>query len=179
MNTNGGCLKIGLGFLLLIIAGILILPALQTPPTPPTIQIVEPYQIRAKILGTKRYRGQNNYWAPVDAIFAWGPATDPKTTEGITFSQSGRWYHFYAPPSKDAALIGHHTANTHLVATNPAERELILSLESGQTYFFEGALVNASFPEGKVMKSSTSRTDRGAGACEVFLLKKATLIPNP
>lgn len=160
---------------LTLLSGIFLGGCKETPQTAPNIQVIQPYQVTARVIATKRYKGDHDYWAPLDAILAWGPLTNPKHTEGVTFAQEGRWYHWYPPPTADRTLIANHTANTHLVADDEASRALILSLEEGKTYFLEGALVNIRLAPNKEMRSSTSRTDSGSGACEVFLLKKATL----
>jgi hypothetical protein len=69
-------------------------------------------------------------------------------------------------------------ANNHMLAREPWVRDQILRADVGDQIHFRGTLVNY-FPEGYpevVRRSSTTRLDRGNGACEVVLVRSLEIL---
>lgn len=189
--------KILRGFLLIFPLGILgiVLLHFHTPKTPlfsfpiqtpgesppygdgTHIEIVSPYQIKALVLEAKTYSDQNSDIVPVDLALGWNSLTDPKLARLLQLHQSHRFYYWTLPPNTPLSTgeVIANSANTHMVANSPEMKATLLQLKRGDLIFIEGNLVNIHRPNG-VWKTSTSRTDTGPGACEIFLPNSLTVL---
>ncbi len=63
------------------------------------------------------------------------------------------------------------SANMHIIPRNDAQRAVLDSLRKGDVVVIEGWLVDVRGPQGMRWKSSRSRGDMGAGACEIILVE--------
>jgi hypothetical protein len=87
----------------------------------------------------------------------------------LDVSQSGRWYHYQwsgeapLPPRE----IARSSANMHLIPANAAAAAALRDIREGERVRIDGWLVEAEAPDGWRWRSSLSRDDTGAGACEV------------
>ncbi|MDB6170935.1 MAG: hypothetical protein JWL59_246 [Chthoniobacteraceae bacterium] len=129
------------------------------------------YEITARVLHTKHYRGgAASRLVPFDVAVGWGPMSDQAVLDQLDISQSNRFF-FYswegAPPIDKTVLAG-HSANMHLIASNRSVANGIGALKSGEVVAIIGYLVNAAGPEGFYWNTSLSRTDTGNGACELL-----------
>lgn len=143
--------------------------------------IIEPvarYEIRARVLSTKRYRtGRAAELSPVDFVLGWGPMSDNAIAEKLNITQGNRWYHYSwsgAPPVDPAAII-RSSANTHLVPADDNVRDRLLNVLSGEIVSLKGYLINIRHPDGWSWRSSLTREDSGAGACELMWVTDATV----
>lgn len=75
----------------------------------------------------------------------------------------------------------HQLSNNHLITDNKALARKIKKIEIGDQIYLKGSLVEYGFPPDQMIRaSSTTRTDRGNGACETIfvedlkILKKST-----
>ena len=135
------------------------------------IQPVARYEIRAKVLSIERYRsGRESDISPLDFVLGWGPMSDNAITKQFHISQSNRWYHFSwrdTPPIAPA-LISRHSANTHLVPADDTVKAHLLKVRKGEIVLLKGYLINVKHPDGGSWRSSLTREDSGAGACELM-----------
>ncbi|MEE9911831.1 MAG: hypothetical protein K4571_08910 [Deltaproteobacteria bacterium] len=142
------------------------------------IQPVARYEIRARVLSTERYRtGREADLSPVDFALGWGPMSDHAVTKKLNIRQSGRWYHYSwsdAPPI-DPAVIVRTSVNTHLVPANDSVKALLLQVRSGNIVSLKGYLINVRHPDGWSWRSSLTREDSGAGACELMWVEEASV----
>lgn len=142
------------------------------------IKALEPFEMHARVLSSKRYYADREAdLAPVDLALGWGPMADISITNKITISQSNRWYHWrvdeFPIPRRE---IETHSANMHLIPSTPAIAEAIQSVPVGKMVQFTGDLVEVTHPKGWRWRSSLSRDDTGAGACELVLVKSFRML---
>ena len=96
----------------------------------------------------------------------------------LSFHQEARWYHYNwstkrAPIPID--VVRSNSANIHLLPDNQTIYNLCKQLQPNQKVLFKGLLVSVQHKDGWGMKSSLSRTDSGAGACEVLWVKELVI----
>jgi hypothetical protein len=132
---------------------------------------VASYQLRALVLSTERYRvGREADLSPVDFALGWGPMSDPKVFSHLEISQGQRWYRYRwsgAPPIEPSQIV-RHSANTHLIPADDQVRRQLLDVQRGQVVILKGTLVNVDHPDGWRWRTSTTREDSGAIACELM-----------
>lgn len=133
---------------------------------------VASFQVAGRVLGAKHYRsGREADLSPVDLAMGWGPMADPDVLQAIDISQGGRFYRWHVDrfpiPARE---IVEHSANMHLIPANPEVAAQITAVERGQRVRFKGYLVRIQASDGWHWRSSMTRKDQGAGACEVVLV---------
>jgi len=139
------------------------------------------YEITAIMVSKKRYHyGWESKILPYDFALAWGKLADPEMKKFIKYSQMRRFY-FYKY-TRDCPLtqeyIGEHSSNNHLIPANKNILNVFRKIKKGDVIQLCGYLVNIKGTyKGKDVnwKTSTSRTDTGNGACEVFYVEKVRL----
>jgi hypothetical protein len=67
------------------------------------------------------------------------------------------------------------TANTHLVPGSSRVASALARVRRGDVVRLEGDLVDIDGPDGFAWKTSLSRTDTGAGACETLYVRALTI----
>ena len=128
------------------------------------------YEIKARVLSSERYRWDPGAdLVPVDLAVGWGAMSDTAVLDQLDIWQSGRWYQWRPKASAiPQAEITNHSANMHLIAADKSVAKQISRVRSGQVVTMKGYLVEASRADGFTWRSSLSRTDSGAGACELM-----------
>lgn len=161
----------------------LFLPKAQVPPKEHTEE-VEPYSVRGRVLARKNYHFDAlSRYVPTDLALAWGLLTAPENYHELTVEQGGRRFWWYA--SKELLNRLSHPeiealcANTHIVPSSKEIAETAANLKPGDLIFLEGSLINLTLPDGTLAKTSTTRHDRGDGACEIVLVKRLVKLENP
>jgi hypothetical protein len=130
---------------------------------------LEAFSLEARVLGAERYRFDREAdLAPVDLALGWGAMSDTAVLADVEISQSNRFYYWHVQqfpiPRRE---IETHSANMHMIpATRDVERAL-KSVRPGQIVKIAGFLVEARAADGWTWRSSLSRDDTGAGACEL------------
>lgn len=136
------------------------------------------YALAARVLGAERYRWDAGAEvAPMDLALAWGTAADPQVVSRLKVSQSGRWFswrlrdaHWPLPRHE----LQTQMANVHIVPETPEAFAFVRALEPGDVVALEGWLVDLTAKDGSGgMRTSLTRTDTGAGACEILYLTAA------
>ena len=115
---------------------------------------------------------------PTDFAVGWGPMSDSAVLADIEISQSNRFY-FWRTDSWpiERADIEMHSANWHVIPENSAVSSVLGRLRAGSVVTLSGRLVDIEGGDGG-MRTSLSRGDTGAGACEILLAESAR-IPEP
>lgn len=132
------------------------------------------FSIEARVLAKEAYhldRGAS--LSPVDLALGWGPMSDSAVLSQIRISQSNRFYHWHVdqfPIPREA--IETHSANMHMIPADDAIEAQLNDVRVGQLVKIEGYLVQANAKDGFYWKSSLTRQDTGAGACELVFVKK-------
>lgn len=130
------------------------------------------FQVAGRVLGAERYRsGREAELSPIDLVMGWGPMADSAVLAAIEISQSGRFYfwHVDAFPIPAQAIVS-HSANMHMLPASAEVAEALKAVRAGQNVRFKGYLVKVDADDGWHWRSSTTRNDQGAGACEVVLV---------
>lgn len=115
--------------------------------------------------------------SPVDFALGWGRMSDSAVLERLSFSQHGRFYYYSwrnQPPIPLSEII-RSSANMHLIPATKAVERILLRARAGQLVALSGKLVQIDGPKGWKWKSSLTRTDSGAGACEVIWVEDVEL----
>jgi hypothetical protein len=137
------------------------------------------YEIRARVLHTESYwldRGAD--LSPIDLAVGWGRMSDQSIVDQLDFWQGQRWYRYW--PRKSMAPLSAYemnaqSANIHIIPGNGEVKRALKAVRVGNLVEMDGYLVQVDGPEGFSWRSSLSRTDTGAGACELFRVEKATI----
>jgi hypothetical protein len=137
-----------------------------------TVTPLKNFSIEARILSKERYRFDSGAAiSPIDLVLGWGRMSDEKVLGEIDISQGGRWYrwqtdHFPIPRRE----IETHSANMHMIPADDTVRNTLLSLHVGEVVTLNGYLVEVNGKNGYYWKSSLTRNDTGAHACEVVFV---------
>jgi len=135
------------------------------------------FRARVRILRREDYSlGELASLVPTDFAVGWGPLSDSQVLEDVAITQSNRFYFWRTEHwPVDRATIESHSANWHVIPDNPVVRSVLGKLRRGSIVELEGELVDIEGPEGR-MSTSLTRTDTGAGACEVLLATGAHIV---
>ena len=137
------------------------------------------YKVRARLLGREEYsRGPEGKLAPLDFLLGWGPMSDSSILSQIHLSQGARYYRWATDgmPPLPPLVINDHAANTHLIPANSRVLDTLNGMRVGQVNELSGYLVDVTRADGWHWKSSLTRTDSGAGACELMYVESAKII---
>lgn len=149
---------------------------LSTAPIPFKAYTLTPradFDITARILSRERYlSGREADLSPLDLALGWGPMSDTAVLEKIDISQGGRFY-FWSTQEPPIPLgdIATHSANMHMIPASAAIRSQLLDLRTGEVIHLAGKLVDVDASDGWHWRTSLTRQDTGAGACEVVLVE--------
>jgi hypothetical protein len=131
------------------------------------------FEITARVLRKEIYRMDGGAGlAPVDLAVGWGPASDSRVVEALSFSQMGRF--FYWEPRDPAAFpltareLVDKVAQIHLVPGVPGIEGRLKRLRPGQVVTLRGKLIDVEGPNGYAWRTSLTREDTGNGACELL-----------
>ncbi|MGD9598738.1 MAG: hypothetical protein AB7G76_00350 [Steroidobacteraceae bacterium] len=132
---------------------------------------------RARFSATVRVLARERYYidplapiAPVDLAVGWGPMSDSAILAAFDISQSNRFYYWHAddlPLPRGA--VESHSANWHIVPASAAVARALKRLRPGEVVRIDGSLVDVEGPDGGSARTSLTREDTGAGACEIIL----------
>ncbi len=113
---------------------------------------------------------------PTDFAVGWGRMSDSTVLANIEISQGNRFYFWRTenwPIPRDE--IEEHSANWHVIPENHAVSEVLDSLRAGSVVELQGRLVDIEGSEAG-MRTSMTRGDTGAGACEILLAESARVV---
>lgn len=135
---------------------------------------LQSFSLEARVLGTERYRfDRGAELAPIDLALGWGPMSDQSVLDRIDISQGGRFYFWHVSqfpiPRRD---IETHSANMHMIPATPDIERRLDSVRPGQIVMLRGYLVNVQGQDGFAWRSSLTREDTGAGACELVWVER-------
>lgn len=139
---------------------------------------------RAEFSAEARVLAKENYYIdpgakliPVDFAMGWGPMSDTALIERLRISQSGRFYFWgYSgqSPAPHEEII-RTSANMHLIPADSAVKKALSATRVGDVVAIEGDLVDAKSDGGWFLKTSLTRDDSGAGACEIVYVRRASI----
>jgi hypothetical protein len=113
---------------------------------------------------------------PTDFAVGWGPMSDSRVLADIDISQGNRFYFWSTRDWPiDRPDIESHSANWHVIPANDRVRSVLDKLRIGSVVKLEGRLVDVEGKEAR-MTTSMTRSDTGAGACEILLATSARIV---
>lgn len=131
------------------------------------------FDITARVLSKQNYHmDTESKLVKTDLALGWGRMSDSRVIKQLNISQSGRFYRWRyrgAPPIPTAEIIS-SSANMHLIASDDHIQDTLDDIRPNQIVHLTGKLVNASAAN-FIWNTSTTRTDTGAGACELFYVE--------
>lgn len=140
------------------------------------------FSMGARVILARHYAGDREAdLAPVDLALAWGPMVDPDVLAAISFSQSGRFYHwrYQGTPPIPHREIEKNSANMHMIPASREIAQLLQAVKPGDLVRLRGHLVRVAAQDGWTWTSSLSRDDTGGGACEVIFLQELHVRKSP
>jgi hypothetical protein len=159
--------------------------ALDSPATPlhkgtVTIKPLARFSLSARVLSRADYhRDRESQIAPVDLALGWGRMSDSAVLDKVSISQSGRFYFWYVHefPIPEREII-ESSANMHLIPADASIEREIKRTRAGDIVSFDGYLVESDWPDGARWVSSLTRSDSGAGSCELVWVENFSIAPR-
>lgn len=137
------------------------------------------FQAEARLLSRLSYRSDEGAaLSPLDFALGWGRMSDTKVIEQLDVSQGARFFTYrwsYEPPIPKDEIVRSAT-NVHLIPANAAITAKLGKIRAGEVIRIEGLLVEARRSDGWHWRSSLSREDDGAGACELLLVQDVAVV---
>lgn len=128
------------------------------------------FSIDARVLSRTDYTlGREAEYSPTDLALGWGRMREDAVLSQLEISQSSRWYHYRwrdAPPLPPPELA-RSSANMHMIPSDAATAAALAKVRKGDRVRIDGWLVQVDGHDGWHWRSSLSREDTGAGACEL------------
>ena len=142
------------------------------------IQPMAEFTLEARVLAREDYwLGREADLSPTDLVLGWGEMADPQVVKQINIRQSGRWYFWqvesFPIPRRN---IETQSANMHLIPANDEVARTLKQIRPGQLITLQGYLVNVNADDGWRWRSSLTRDDTGANACELIYVKQLKII---
>ncbi|MGH8084759.1 MAG: hypothetical protein ACREPV_05735 [Lysobacter sp.] len=129
------------------------------------------FSIDARVLSREDYRtGREAELSPTDLALAWGRMREDAVLARLDISQGGRFfsYRWRDQPPLPPAELARSAANMHLIPATTVVAEALQGIDADDHVRIQGWLVEAHAGDGWRWRSSTTRTDAGAGACELI-----------
>lgn len=128
------------------------------------------FSVEARVLSREDYdSGREAELSPTDLALGWRRMAEDAVIDALSIRQSSRWYHYRwrDQPPLDPAEIARSSANMHMIPASEAVASALAEVGRDDRVRIDGWLVEANATDGWRWRSSTSRSDRGGGACEV------------
>jgi hypothetical protein len=143
-----------------------------------TLQPLQDFRIEARVLASETYRHDRGAdLSPIDLALGWGPMSDSAVLDKIRINQSSRFYHWHVDafpiPRQD---IERSSANMHMIPADAGIERRLKAVRPGQKVQIDGWLVEARGPDGWRWRSSLTRDDTGAGACELIFVRNLRVL---
>lgn len=146
------------------------------------IQPLAEFALRGRVLSREDYRlDAEARLSPTDLALGWGRMSDTAVIERLGIRQSGRFYSYrWGPegPPIPAPEIVRSSANMHLVPADAAVAADLRRVRQGDVVRLQGQLIEATRDDGWRWRSSLTREDTGAGACELIWVTALAIEPR-
>jgi hypothetical protein len=135
------------------------------------------YEIEARVLGVEPYSMDDGArLSPLDFAVGWGAMSDSAVLSHFRITQGARFFTIYPDErALDIETALRSVANMHLIPASAELRRQLERVRPGQVVQLSGQLVNVSGPNDYAWRTSLTRTDTGAGACELFYVESLRL----
>ena len=148
---------------------------------------VATFEAEVLILSRKDYdlflKDSLSEYAPIDLAVAWGEAARQDVRKQVRVWQRDRYFFWHADrqawQDERVRRFGVQSANWHIIPANKVVSRAIKGVGEGDVVSLRGFLVDIAPPGGgRSWKTSLTRTDKGGGACEIFLVTEAQEIES-
>ncbi len=137
------------------------------------------FRTEARLLSRLSYRSDEGAaLSPLDFALGWGRMSDTAVIEQLGIRQGTRFFTYrweQQPPIPKDEIVRSAT-NVHLIPADPAITAALSKIRAGDVIHLEGLLVEARRRDGWHWRSSLSREDDGAGACELLLVQDVAVV---
>ena len=135
------------------------------------------FSLTAHVLAREDYRfDAGATLSPTDLALGWGRMSDSAVLSRLDIEQHDRFYFWRADtlpiPRRE---IETHSANMHLIPAGNDVARRLRRVRAGDLVTFDGWLVEADRPNGWRWRSSLTRDDTGAGACELVYVRDLSI----
>ena len=142
-----------------------------------TLQPLAKFSLTARVLSRDDYHfDTESDISPTDLAFGWGRMSDSSILRSIDIDQGGRFYHWqvreFPIPRRE---IETHSANMHMIPADASVARALKSVRVGDVVTLDGYLVEADKSGGWKWRSSLTREDTGAGACELVYVRDLSI----
>ncbi len=138
------------------------------------LQPLADFDIEARVLSRRDYAfDAGASLAPTDLALGWGRMSDSAVIDAMEIDQSARYFSYRwrsVPPIPPAEIVRSAT-NLHAIPADAVIARALARVRVGDVVELRGRLVEASRADGWRWRSSLSREDSGAGACELMLIE--------
>ncbi len=142
-----------------------------------TLEPVSEFIVTARVLSKKNYSDDDAEYIPMDLALGWGKMSDQNILKSFTIRQSNRWFYWktqkFPIPRKE---VVRSASNMHMIPASPEVKKQLDQIAPQNIVQISGKLVNFINDRGIKLKTSTSRNDSGAGACEVVFVESALIL---
>ncbi len=131
------------------------------------------YVIEARVLSREDYSiDSGSDLSPTDLAVGWKRMSDTAVIDQLDISQSARFfnYRWSSQPPIPLVEIERSSANMHMIPADNRIADELGKVREGALVHLAGQLVEARRSDGFSWRSSLTRDDTGAGACELFLV---------
>ncbi len=142
-----------------------------------TITPLETFEIRARVLARRDYRHDTEAAiSPMDLALGWGPMSDSDVLQHFKIGQSKRWYSWRTKNSPiPLRQVSLNSANMHMVPASPAIADQLQQVRRDDVVQLSGRLIKVERDDGWRWVSSRSRSDSGAGSCELVWVEQVSI----
>ena len=138
------------------------------------------FDLSARVLSRADYRFDAGAGlVPTDLALGWQQMSDSAVLDQILVSQANRFYFWsvrrFPIPRR---VIETESANMHLIPADAEVRRALKRVRVGDVITLDGYLVDARRGNGFVWRTSLTRDDTGAGACELVYVEQLSIAPR-
>jgi hypothetical protein len=143
-----------------------------------TVTPLANFEFETRLISIKWYHDRESRYSPVDLGVGWGRLSDSAVIDALEWSHSSRFlmFRWLSKPPLPAEEITRSMANIHVIPANARVLARIGKLKIGQRVKGRGKLVELRSDNGFQWRSSLTRTDSGAGACEILYLESIEVL---
>ena len=138
------------------------------------------FALTARVLSRQTYRfDAGAAISPIDLALGWGAMSDSAVLDRLDIGQGARWYRYAwgrdgPPVAADEIRVSR--ANMHMIPADAGVAAALRRVRKGDVVRIDGQLVEVRRQDGWHWRSSLTREDSGAGACELVYVRSIQVL---